>query len=63
MKNKDDKKKDVESLRKELEASKNLFVTGYEKLRVESGFRAAQGCSRFGRQIPGSEEQSRGQSF
>ncbi len=35
MKNKDDKKKDVESLRKELEASKNLFVTGYEKLRVQ----------------------------
>ena len=38
MKNKDDKKKDVESLRKELEASKNLFVTGYEKLRVEQDF-------------------------
>ena len=38
MKNKDDKKKDVESLRKELEASRNLFVTGYEKLRVEQDF-------------------------
>ena len=38
MKNRDDKKKDVESLRKELEASKNLFVTGYEKLRVEQDF-------------------------
>jgi large subunit ribosomal protein L10 len=38
MKNKDDKKKDVESLRKELEASKNLFVTGYEKLRVDQDF-------------------------
>ena len=38
MKNKDDKKKDVEALRKELEASKNLFVTGYEKLRVEQDF-------------------------
>ena len=38
MKNKDDKKKDVESLRKELEASKNLFVTGFEKLRVEQDF-------------------------
>ncbi len=38
MKNKDDKKKDVESLRKELEASKNLFVTGYEKLRVQQDF-------------------------
>jgi large subunit ribosomal protein L10 len=38
MKNKDDKKKDVESLRKDLEASKNLFVTGYEKLRVNQDF-------------------------
>ena len=38
MKNKDDKKKDVESLRKELEASKNLFVTGYEKLKVQQDF-------------------------
>jgi large subunit ribosomal protein L10 len=38
MKNKDDKKKDLESLRKELEASKNLFVTGYEKLRVDQDF-------------------------
>lgn len=38
MKNKDDKKKDVESLRKELEASKNLFVTGYEKLQVHQDF-------------------------
>src|SRR5713226_8383209 len=38
MKNKDDKKKDVESLRKELEASKNIFVTGYGKLRVEQDF-------------------------
>jgi large subunit ribosomal protein L10 len=38
MKNRDDKKKDVESLRKELEASKNLFVTGYEKLRVDQDF-------------------------
>jgi len=39
VKNKDDKKKDVESLRKELEASKNLFVTGYEKLRVQQDFK------------------------
>ena len=38
MKNKDDKKKDVESLRKALEASKNLFVTGYEKLKVSQDF-------------------------
>ncbi len=45
MKKKEDKKKDVEALRKDLELSKNLFVTGYEKLRVESGFRAAQDAS------------------
>src|ERR1700730_4021576 len=38
MKKREDKKKDAESLRKELEASKNLFVTGYEKLRVEQDF-------------------------
>ncbi len=38
MKNKDDKKKDIDSLRKELEESKNLFVTGYEKLRVDQDF-------------------------
>ena len=42
MKKKEDKKKDVEALRQDLEQSKNLFVTGYEKLRVEPGFRAAQ---------------------
>jgi large subunit ribosomal protein L10 len=38
MKNKDDKKKDVEALRKDLEQSKNLFVTGYQKLRVDQDF-------------------------
>src|SRR5579872_2144861 len=38
MKKREDKKKDVESLRKELEASKNLFVTSYEKLRVSQDF-------------------------
>ena len=38
MKKKEDKKKDVEALRKELEKSKNLFVTGYEKLRVDQDF-------------------------
>ena len=38
MKNKDDKKKDIEALRKDLEQSKNLFVTGYQKLRVEQDF-------------------------
>ena len=38
MKNKDDKKKDIDALRQDLERSKNLFVTGYEKLRVSQDF-------------------------
>src|SRR6516164_1804960 len=38
MKNKDDKKKDIEALRRDLEQSKNVFVTGYEKLRVDQDF-------------------------
>ena len=38
MKNKDDKQKDIDSLRKDLEKSSNLFVTGYEKLRVDQDF-------------------------
>ncbi len=38
MKKKEDKKKEVESLRQNLEQMKNLFVTGYEKLRVDQDF-------------------------
>src|SRR5579863_10098957 len=38
MKKKEDKKKDLEALRKALQASKNLFVTGYERLRVDQDF-------------------------
>lgn len=38
MKKKEDKKKDIDALRQDLEKSKNLFVTGYEKLRVEQDF-------------------------
>src|ERR1051325_11330490 len=38
MKKKEDKNKDVESLRRDLAELKNLFVTGYEKLRVEQDF-------------------------
>jgi len=38
MKSKDDKQKDIEALRKDLEQSKNLFVTGYEKIRVDQDF-------------------------
>jgi len=38
MKKKEDKKKDLESLRQDLSAAKNLFITGYEKLRVDQDF-------------------------
>ncbi|MFY9725944.1 MAG: 50S ribosomal protein L10 [Bryobacteraceae bacterium] len=38
MKNKSDKKKDIDALHQDLEQSGNLFVTGYEKLRVEQDF-------------------------
>src|ERR1051325_8830708 len=38
MKNKDEKSKDIDALRQALEQSKNLFVTGYEKLRVDQDF-------------------------
>ncbi len=38
MKNKDEKQKDIDALRRDLERSKNLFVTGYEKLRVNQDF-------------------------
>src|SRR5579863_4411545 len=38
MKKKEDKKKDIESLRQDLEKSRNLFVTGYEKLKVGQDF-------------------------
>jgi|SRR5579871_196148 len=38
MKKREDKKKDAETLRKELEASKNVFVTGFEKLRVDQDY-------------------------
>jgi large subunit ribosomal protein L10 len=38
MKDKDQKKKDLEDLRKALEQHKNIFVTSYEKLRVSQDF-------------------------
>ncbi len=38
MKKKEDKKKDVELLHKLLEASPNVFVTGFEKLTVQQDF-------------------------
>ena len=38
MKKKEDKKKEIDALRGDLEHSNNLFVTGYEKLRVSQDF-------------------------
>jgi large subunit ribosomal protein L10 len=38
MKDKDQKKKDLEDLKKALENNKNIFVTSYEKLRVSQDF-------------------------
>ena len=38
MKKKEDKKKDLDALRKELQAGQNLFVTGYEKLKVSQDY-------------------------
>ena len=38
MKNRDDKKKDFEDLRKALEKANNVFVTGFAKLTVDQDF-------------------------
>ena len=38
MKNRDEKKKDFEQLRKELEKANNVFVTGFEKLTVDQDY-------------------------
>jgi large subunit ribosomal protein L10 len=38
MKKKADKKKDIDALRQDLQNTQNLFVTGYEKLRVSQDF-------------------------
>ena len=38
MKNKDDKKKDLEQLKKTLAENKNIFVTNYEKMTVKQDF-------------------------
>jgi large subunit ribosomal protein L10 len=38
MKDKEQKKKDLEDLKKALEQNKNIFVTSYEKLRVSQDF-------------------------
>ncbi len=38
MKNRDEKQKDLDALRKDLENAKNIFVTGYEKIKVSQDF-------------------------
>jgi large subunit ribosomal protein L10 len=38
MKDKEQKKKEIDALRRDLEQARNLFVTGYEKLRVQQDF-------------------------
>lgn len=38
MKKKEDKQKDLEALRQDLQATQNLFLTGYEKLKVSQDF-------------------------
>jgi large subunit ribosomal protein L10 len=38
MKDKNEKKKDLEDLKKTLEENKNIFITGYEKLTVSQDF-------------------------
>jgi len=38
MKDKDQKKQEIDALRQDLEQTNNLFVTGYEKLRVDQDF-------------------------
>ncbi len=38
MKKKDEKKKDFDALKAEFDKVKNLFVTGYEKIRVDQDF-------------------------
>ncbi|MGC2660281.1 MAG: 50S ribosomal protein L10 [Bryobacteraceae bacterium] len=38
MKNKDDKKKEFDDLKKAIDENKNIFVTGYEKMTVSQDF-------------------------
>ena len=38
MKDKDQKKQEIDALRQDLQKTQNLFVTGYEKLRVDQDF-------------------------
>ncbi len=63
MKKKEDKKKDIEALRQDLEKSKNLFVTGYEKLKVGQDFELRKTVRGGGRQVSRGEEQPGGDRF
>src|SRR5437763_15551337 len=38
MKKKSDKEKDLEALKKDFEAAQSIFVTGYEKMKVQQDF-------------------------
>ena len=38
MKNKKEKQQDLDELREQLEANKNIFLAGYEKMKVEQDF-------------------------
>lgn len=38
MKKKEDKQKDLDALRQDLQKSENIFVTGFEKMRVDQDF-------------------------
>ena len=38
MKNKKEKQKDLDELRAQLEANKNIFLAGYEKMKVDQDF-------------------------
>jgi large subunit ribosomal protein L10 len=38
MKNKDDKKKDLDALRADLEKARNVFITGFEKMKVAQDY-------------------------
>ncbi|MGH9618986.1 MAG: 50S ribosomal protein L10 [Bryobacteraceae bacterium] len=48
MKNKDDKQKESELLKRAIEDAKNIFVTGFEKLTVEQDFRLRKAVREVG---------------
>ena len=45
MKKKSDKEKDLEALKKDFEAAQNIFVTGYEKMKVSQDFELRKTCA------------------